>query len=100
MTSIEKGLKKYSVVLLFCHGLKMSHDCNSSGKHHSAGCAKKEVYILEFIPGVLLRTLIFNLNNTKEVFLYNIFGIVFSAVVYKWGFVAGRALHLGKTIVG
>ncbi|KTF94620.1 hypothetical protein cypCar_00002294 [Cyprinus carpio] len=23
-----------------------------------------------------------------------------SAVVYKWGFVAGRALHLGKTIVG
>lgn len=43
---------------------------------------------------------IFNLNNVKYVFLYNIFSIVLSALVYKRGFAAGRALHLGKTIVG
>lgn len=56
---------------------------------------KKEVYILEFIFDI---SEYFNLK--KEVFLYNIFSIVFSALVYKRGFVSGRALHLGKTIVG
>lgn len=59
---------------------------------------KKEVYILEFIFDICENFNTFNLN--KEVFLYNIFSIVFSALVYKRGFVSGRALHLGKTIVG
>lgn len=48
-------------------------------------------------PWRSFENIIFNLNNIKEVFFYNVFG---RAVVYKRVFVAGRVLHLSKTIVG